>query len=167
MKLALLAITFLLPAAAATNPALSQVQTVYILPMTSAIDQYLANHITTNGLFQVVTDPGKADAIFSDQMGASFEKKLKELIPPEPLTKEETAKKDKKDKEEGGMLKGDPMVTPPSSFSRGKGNIFLIDPKTHNVLWSIYQRPKSGGSDELDKASEKVVSRLKKDLQSK
>ncbi|MBK5290679.1 MAG: hypothetical protein JJE04_03160 [Acidobacteriia bacterium] len=164
MKTVLLALTFLLPAGAASNPALSEVRTVYILPMTSAIDQYLANHITTNGLFQVVTDPAKADAIFSDQMGAGFERRLKELFPPEPVSKEEQKKADKEDDR---MLKGEAQITPPSTFSRGKGNIFLIDHKTHNVLWSIYERPKSGASDELDKTSAKVVSRLKNDLKAK
>ena len=44
---------------ASENPQLKQVQAVYILPMGSGMDQYLANKITRLALFQVVTDPQK------------------------------------------------------------------------------------------------------------
>ena len=41
-------------------------QRVYILAMGSGMDQYLANQLTTIGVFEVVTDPQKADAIVTD-----------------------------------------------------------------------------------------------------
>src|SRR5579863_5206571 len=57
---------FSLAMAAAANPHLKQVNAVYILSMGNGMDQYLANQLTTAGVFQVVTDPKKADAILTD-----------------------------------------------------------------------------------------------------
>ena len=59
---------------------LSDVKTVYLLPMSSGLDQHLAVSLTTGNVLQVVTDPGKADAIFTDTIGASFEDRLAELF---------------------------------------------------------------------------------------
>jgi hypothetical protein len=55
---------------------LSSVHTVYLLPMGSALDQYLANRLTSEHVFQVVTDPKLADAVFTDRIGSAFEEKL-------------------------------------------------------------------------------------------
>ncbi len=60
---------------------LKQVQSVYILPMARGMDQYLANKITRQGLFVIVTDPQRADAILADRIGEPFERKLEELYP--------------------------------------------------------------------------------------
>ena len=61
------------------NPQLKQVNTVYILAMSGGMDQFLANQITASGVFQVVTDPKKADAIITDRLGEIFETKLAEF----------------------------------------------------------------------------------------
>src|SRR5579872_5406458 len=85
MKLltASLAVCFAAAAApVADNAQLKHVQAVYILPMGGAMDQYLANRITRDGLFEVVTDPQKADAIITDHLGEPFQQKLDELYPP-------------------------------------------------------------------------------------
>lgn len=86
---------FLCGAWAATNPQLGRVQSVYILPMNSGMDQFLANRLTSLGVFQVVADPQKADTVLTDSLGRGFEDKLKELYPPPPVPKktEEVAKK--------------------------------------------------------------------------
>jgi len=149
--------TALLPASGPAGPAeLSQVQSVYLLPMGSGLDQYLANRLTAQQVFQVVTDPQKADAIFTDQIGIGFEKRLEELYrPPAP----EKTEKDEVAREE-----------PPvrfSSFGRGKGNLFLVDRKSRRVIWSVYERPRSSTPDDLDRAGQRVVERLKKDLSGK
>jgi hypothetical protein len=60
---------------------LSEVQTIYVLPMSSGMDQYLASRLTRGHILQVVTDPAKADAILTDHLGAAFEDSLKELYP--------------------------------------------------------------------------------------
>ena len=67
---------------ASVNPQLHQVKRVYILAMGSGMDQYLANQLTTAGIFEVVTDPKKADAIVTDNVGEAFQKKLDDLYPP-------------------------------------------------------------------------------------
>src|SRR6266545_4422547 len=55
---------------------LSQVRTVYILPMAGGLDQHLANRITEARAFQVVTDPKRADALLTDRLGQSLEERL-------------------------------------------------------------------------------------------
>src|SRR5260370_33933976 len=96
---------------------LSDVQSVYLLPMSGGLDQYLANRLS--GVFRVVTDPKLADAIFTDQLGEAFEQKLAALYPPAA-----SADDDKDDKDDN---KRAPQT---SSFGRGKGTIFLIDLKS-------------------------------------
>src|SRR5258708_14744046 len=66
---------------------LKQIQSVYILPMSSGMDQYLANKIARQGMFQVLTDPQKAAAILAARIAEPFERKLPELYPPPPPPK--------------------------------------------------------------------------------
>ena len=175
-------------AVAATNPQLGKVQSVYILPMNSGMDQYLANKLTSMGVFQVVTDPQKADTLLTDGLGKGFEDKVKELYPPPPAAKkaeekekDKTADKDSdtkdadkdtsadkaKDSRTGSSSQRTFQDLPPvqTSWSRGRGNFFLVDRQSRTVIWSIYERPKNSTPDELTKAATKVVQRLKKDLE--
>jgi len=146
---------------AAINADLKHVSSVYILPMSSGMDQFLANRLTTLGVFQVVTDPQRADAVITDRIGEPFQAKLEELYPPpKPVMKDEK-KDDKKDNK--GDLSG-PIVPRVSSFNTGKGNFFIVDRRSRNVLWSIYERPKDSTPGELTRTAEKVVKRLKADL---
>jgi hypothetical protein len=47
---------------------LSGVHSVYLLPMSRALDPYLANRLTNQRVFQVVTDSKLADAVvFTDR----------------------------------------------------------------------------------------------------
>src|SRR5438128_11988597 len=87
---------------------ISQVQSVYLLPMAGGLDQFLANRLT--GVFRVVTDPKLADAVFTDRLGEPFEQKLAELYPKPDA--EDTEKDDK----------ATPAV---SSFGRGRGTVFM------------------------------------------
>ena len=61
---------------------LSAVHTVYVLSMSKGLDQYLANRLANDHLFQVVTDPKLADAFFTDRVGESLQSKLEEIFPP-------------------------------------------------------------------------------------
>jgi type IV secretory pathway VirB10-like protein len=187
MKLFWALALFAASAPAAVNEQLKQVNTVYILSMSSGMDQYLANRLTTMGVFQVVTDAQKADAIITDRLGEPFEAKLKELYPPPPppappappppakdeksdkdsktATSDKTAKDDKdKDKDKKEDSAGAARV---SSFNKGRGNIFIVDRKSKNVIWSIYEQPKDSSSGELSKTAERVVKRLRDDLTDK
>jgi hypothetical protein len=152
--------------AAAVNPQLKQVTSVYVLGMRSGIDQFLANQLTASGIFQVVTDPQKADAILTDRLGESFEGKLAELYPP-PKPPKESAKEDGAAK---SGKKDDPdsdSVQRPSGTIGGKGTYFLVDRKSRAVLWSVYERPKNSSPGELSKTADRVIRRLKEDLADK
>lgn len=157
-------------AIAAVNPQLKEVNTVYILAMSGGMDQFLANQITASGIFQVVTDPKKADAIVTDHLGESFETKLSELYPPPVPPPPPKSEEDKQDKSAGDKKQGLDFgagAARVSAAARGKGNLFIVDRKSRNVLWSVYEPPKDSTPDELSKTAAKVVKRLKADLSEK
>jgi hypothetical protein len=164
--IATLAAAALLAQAPAPNAELSQVQFVYLLPMGSGLDQYLANWLVRQNVYQVVTDPQRADAIVTDHLGASFQEKLDELYPPPPDAKKEEDKKQEDKAKETGGFKGE-VLKPMSTFTRGRGNVFLVELKSRRVIWSIYDRPKSSLPDELDKTSQRIVRQLKKSITGK
>jgi hypothetical protein len=160
---------------------LSGVHTVYVLSMSKGLDQYLANRLANDHLFQVVTDPKLADAFLTDRIGESLQAKLEEIFAPPPPPPEEAAPADKeakaskadKDKDSpSNPLVSDTVnklaaVGANSSFSRGKGNVFLVDAKSRQVVWSVYQLPKGSSAKELDRTASDIVSRLKRDLKGK
>lgn len=164
---------------ATVNSQLHDVKRVYILAMGSGMDQYLANEITKSGVFEVVTDPKRADAIITDRVGESFEDKLDELYPPPPPPKKVEPKKDADDSDtdkpkslrdiNAEKLEGVDLSSGyrPSTFGRGKGNIFIVSRANRSVLWSIYQPPKNRTSGELTKTAARVVKHLEEDLNPK
>jgi hypothetical protein len=172
---------------ASVNPQLHQVKRVYILAMGGGMDQYMANQITTAGVFEVVTDPKKADAIITDNVGEAFQKKLDDLYPPPPAPKKEVeaanaaadpgASLDVGDSKpaDGQFIRKDALADVDfgtntargGSLGRGKGNFFVVDRTSRTVLWSFYERPKNSTSGELIKTAGRVVKHLKDDLTDK
>ena len=156
---------------------LTAVKNVYLLKMQKGLDQYLANRLTHDHIFQIVTDPKLADAIWTDQIGEGFEAKLAELFPPpEPEAKpeqpEKPAKPAKNEDPSPVEIMGDtvnklPSLTAQSSFGRAKGTLFLVDPKSKEVVWSTFDPPRDTSSREMDRTANDIVSRLKKDLKRK
>ena len=126
---------------------LGKVHSVYLLPMANGLDQYLANRIAASGVFQVVADPKKADAIFTDKLGEEFEARLNELFPPPAEKKESTTAADQ------------PLRS--SSFGRGKGTIFLVETSSRSVVWSAYEPPRNTTPHELDRTAQRLVDSLK------
>jgi hypothetical protein len=171
-------------AAAADKAPVAQVHTVYLLPMTNGLDQYLANRLTNLKVFQVVADPDKADAVLSDLLGEVLESRLNALFPKpaedeadepdEPAAKAPPAKGEKagaeakqpQEAERDKSLKGNTAV-PVSSFRRSKGTVFLVDAHERVVLWSIYEVPKNSSSHEMDRTAERIASRLKHEIKKK
>jgi hypothetical protein len=149
---------------------LASVRSVYILQMPRGMDQYLANRLTNDHIFLVVTDPKRADAMLTDQIGAMFEEQLETLLPsPEPVKKVAPPANDK-DKPAGSILpidKETKLPTVRSTFAASKGTLFLVDPKSHQVLWSVYDPPKASDSKEMDRTASDIVNRLKKVLNTK
>jgi len=162
---------------------LSGVHTVYVLPMSKGLDQYLVNRLTNDHLFQMVTDPKLADAFLTDRVGESLQTKLEEIFPPPapekpaPAEKAEptAAKASKADKDtdsSSNPMLGDTVnkltvAGANSSFGRAKGTVFLVDAKSRQVVWSVYQLPKGSSAKELDRTASDIVSRLKRDLKGK
>jgi hypothetical protein len=156
---------------------LAGVQKVYLLRMSKGFDQYLANRLTTDKVFQVVTDPKLADTVITDNIGEGFEAKFKELYPPPEEEKADAEKpKDKdKDKDEEAPAGDAPLLTNKvnklanpsasgSGFGRAKGMVFLVDAKSKQVIWSTYGLPKDSSSHQLDHTAVEVVGRIKHDL---
>ena len=140
-------------AASAASPDLSEVKTVYLLPMSGGLDQYLAVALTNGGVFKVVTDPQKAEAVFTDHIGVSLEQSLHELYaPPEKVENGKPSDNFK------------PTMAP---LSRGKGSIFLVNRTTRAVLWSTYAPPKDNQSDSLNRLAVRIAGQLQKDLKAK
>lgn len=158
----------------AATPELKQVKKVYFLQMTAGLDQYIAHQLTLGNVFEVVTNPKLADAIFSDRIGEGLEAKLMELYPPpkppeDPKAADAKDKEKEKEKEKAKELNKDlagsgASTHPPSTWGRGRGNIYLIDRTSRSVLWTSFQKPKNSQAKELDKTASMVVGKLKKDL---
>jgi hypothetical protein len=167
-RLTLLFLLTLAIAGAAGFEQLGRVKRVYLVSMGNGLDQYLANRLTRSGEFQVVTTAADADAVFTDHLGAAFDKQMLELFPLAPkVTEKGKDGKDKdKDAEKPKEAKDDRLVVG-SSFSRGKGNVFLVDRNTKAVLWSHYQRPKNSSPDEVKRTADKIVGRLTSDAKPK
>jgi hypothetical protein len=134
------------------RPELMDVKTVYLLPMTYSLDQFLAIRLTKGGVLQVVTDPNLADAIVTEHIGTGLEEQMKSLYGEK---KTDSADKDKdKASSFGGPMAGG---------TRSKGAVFLVDRKTRNVIWSDYVRPKNSQPDELNHVADKIAGQLEKD----
>jgi hypothetical protein len=128
---------------------ISAVKNVYLMPMSSGLDQYLAIRLSKDTAFQVVTDPLKADAVFTDRIGESFEQAMADLYEPKKPT--------------DGKLGDDQIAKPISQpFSHGKGSLFLVDRNSHVVLWSTFALPKSTRSQDLNDLAGKIVAELDK-----
>ena len=121
---------------------LQDVRTVYLFPMRNALDQYLASQLTQQHLFQVVSDPKAADAVFTDRVGPSFEQTFEQRVLGEkPKSGEERVH---------------------DSFG-GKGTLFLVN-KSKQVVWSTWDGPKDSSRKQLEKAARRSVEKMKKDM---
>jgi hypothetical protein len=180
-------LNFFLGGAAAAE--LAGARTVYLMPMGHGFDQFIANRLIRMHVLQVVTDPAKADTVITDEVGATLEGRLEDLYPPPPdpeavaaaKAKKEAAAKERAEKAE--KQPGSVNQPPPSILGdtvnkadragtmgvsgRGRGTIFLVDVKSRQVLWSVFDKPKSSNPHELDRTAERVVKLLKGDLSPK
>jgi hypothetical protein len=140
-------------ASAALAGDLSGIQSIYVLPMSGGLDQHIAIRLVRTSWLQVVTDAKKADAILTDSLGEGFERRLAEINGVKPA--------------DSGKMGSDferPSMRP---LSHSRGNVFLVDRKTGNVLWSTTERPKDNSVNELMHAADRIVTRLEKDYKGK
>ena len=140
---------------------LGDIRTVYLLPMSSGLDQYLAQQLTAGAVLQVVTDPQKADAVLTDHVGETFEQSLADLYQAKP----QASDKDKTD--DSGEDKGAAPARSGMQGKRGRGTIFLVNRRTHDVLWSVYELPKGTQPDILRRSAGRISAQLGKAIKAK
>lgn len=149
----------------AAHPELAEIKTVYLLPMTSSLDQFLAVRLAKGGMLQVVTDPKLADAIITDHIGTGLEDQLKTLYGEKKAAE---ADKDGPDKDAADKDKDQqPTFAPMAGGARTKGAVFLLDRKTRSVLWSDYVPPKNSQAAEMNRVADKIAGQLEKDKKGK
>jgi hypothetical protein len=159
MKHFLLAAAALAMSMALSAAGLGDIKTVYLLPMSNGLDQYLAQQLTAGAVLQVVTNPQAADAVLTDHLGESFEQSLADLY----QTKPKADDKSSDDAEDKG-------ATPARSGmqgKRGRGTIFLVNRRTHDVLWSVYELPKDSQPATLRRSAGKISAQLAKSIKGK
>lgn len=154
MPIAIAALTIAMAAYAA---GLGDVKTVYLLPMSGGLDQYLASQLTTESVLQVVTDPQKADAVLTDHLGQTFEQSLTDLY---------GAKSKEKDAEPAED-KGATFAKSGMQGKRGRGTIFLVNRRTHDVLWSVYELPKDNRPEGLKRSAGRITEKLARTIKGK
>lgn len=133
-----------------------QVKTVYVMPMLNGMDQYLTSRLTANKVVQVVTDPQKADAVLTDAVGPVFEEKFAEVY----RSKEKTDAKAAKNAESGEVFAR-------VGGGKARGTVFLVDPKSHEVIWSVYELPKDTSPDGLNRSANRISDKLNKAVSGK
>ena len=117
-------------------------KTVYILPMGAGLDQYVAQWLTKNHVMQVVADPKIAEVVMTDRIGEAFEQKMEQIRP-------------NADKKPDNATHGEFHST------KAQGTIFLVDAKSHQVLWSDHQKPPRSNSDEdLNRTAEEIARKI-------
>jgi hypothetical protein len=120
-------------------------RSVYVLPMAGGLDQYLAQWISSGHAMRVVADPKIADVVLTDRLDAGFEQALVEMR----STDQKTDDKD------------DTRTHVPFRSSRARGTIFLVDAKSHTVLWSDYEKVSvSRSNDVLNQEAERIAKKL-------
>jgi hypothetical protein len=154
---------FVLAAIAAPLAAadLASVGPVYFWPMNGALDQYVAEQATSEGLFPVTVDPAQAKTVMTDHIDAKFFEGMNEVFAAETPAAEEGA-----DEEASGSIESGLAAHRPANRPRGNshGNVFLVDVQTRRVVWSAFigeydRRPKS-----LHREAKQVVGALRKSL---
>ena len=151
-----LAITTALLAVGASGAEIAEVKTVYLLPMSNGLDQYLASQLTTRSVMQVVADPTKADAIFTDHIGPSLEQSLTDLYG----EKSDDTADEKTDGSKAFARSG-------MQGQRGRGTVFLVDRKSRAVLWSDFEQPKYPTPDGMRHVAGQIAGKLARTLKGK
>ena len=162
MKQFLLAAAVLAISMSAPAAGLDDVKTVYLLPMSNGLDQYLAAQLTSGSVLQVVTDPKNADAVLTDHLGQSFEETLADLYNTKPAPSDKAADKADKTEDTGPTFARSGM-----QGQKGRGNIFLVNRKTHDVLWSFFESPGDKTPNGMRRTAAKISAKLAQSIKGK
>ncbi len=124
---------------------LQSVHTVYVFPMQNAFDQYLVDRVVRDHVFQVISDPAKADAVFTDHLGQAFEDAFDDRV----LDLEST-----------------PNAEVHRAFSSSRGTLFLVN-RAKQVVWSDFEKPGNTTPKDLDRKAARAVKHLEMALNPK
>lgn len=136
---------------------LGSVQKVYVMPMSSGLDQHLADQIARHNLFTVVVDPKQANAIWTERIDAGFFQSLNEIFPPPQ------SEKDKEKKKDESLESADKPPTR-GAWGRTRGTIFLVGVGSRQVLWSTFLKMEDNSPKGLHRTAQDIVKNLKRDL---
>ena len=157
MKHFILAAAVLAISTSALAASLDDVKSVYVLPMSNGLDQYLAAQLTTASVLQVVTDPQKADAVLTDHVGQSFEQTLADLYSNKSNDKSADKTEDTSQTFTRSGRQG----------QNGRGNIFLVNRKTHDVMWSFFEAPGDKTPNGMKRTAAKISAKLAQSIKGK
>ena len=159
MKQFILAAATLAISMSAPAAGVEDIKTVYVLPMSNGLDQYLAAQLTSGSVLQVVTDPQKADAVLTDHVGQSFEQSLADLYTGKPPAGDKDAGKTDDT--------GNTFARSGMQGQRGRGNIFLVNRKTHDVVWSFFESPGDKTPNGMRRTAAKISAKLAQSIKGK
>jgi hypothetical protein len=159
MKHFLLAATALTMSIGVSAAGLGDIKAVYLLPMSNGLDQYLAQQLTAGAVLQVVTNPRAADAVLTDHLGETFEQSLTDLYGAKPKADDKAG--------EASEDKGAPFARSGMQGKRGRGTIFLVNRRTHEVLWSVFELPKDNRPAGLRHSAGRISDQLAKSIKGK
>ena len=143
------------------------IRSVYAWPMTKSFDQYLAQQITAEDVFDVVVDPKLAGAILTDRIDAPFLAAMDELFPlPEEEAEEEAKDGDSGDASSDESIEAGGAMKRPKNrvLGRPRGTLFLVDVHSRKVVWSTYLKEYEATPNKLNQLAREVVGRIKEEL---
>ncbi len=153
---------------------LSSVGPVYFWPMQSALDQYIAERATAEGLFTVTVDPAAAKSVMTDRVDSKFFEGMQEVFveeKPADATVDATAETEAKPEPTmkgpiGGSVETGLELKRAANRPQGtpKGTVFLVDVKSRQVLWSTYLGDFQRRPEKLHKEATQVVERIRKSM---
>ncbi len=146
---------------------LRNIRSVYAWPMTKSFDQYLAQQITAEDIFDVVVDPKLAEAILTDRIDAPFLAAMDELFPlPEEEAEEEGKDADAEDASSDESIEAGGAMKRPKNrvLGRPRGTLFLVNVQSRKVIWSTYLKEYEATPNKLNQLARDVVRRIKEEL---
>lgn len=146
---------------------LSSVGPVYFWPMSSALDQYIAERAAAEGLFAVTVDPAMAKSVMTDRVDSKFFDGMQEVFKDEEAdASDAVAPEESQEEPTGGSVETGLVLKRPANRPQGapKGTIFLVDVDSRQVVWSTYLGDFERRPEKLHKEAIQVVERMRKSM---
>lgn len=137
---------------------LSAVGPVYFWPMNGALDQYIAQEVSSQNLIGVTVDPAQAKTVMTDHIDSKFFEGMNEVF----TVKTEAVADDAT--EEVSSIESGQTSNRPANRPRGApmGTVFLVDVQSRQVVWSTFLGEFTRQPKRLHKEARRVVSELRK-----